>query len=166
MFMLNDKPLPLDTPFTVGEGDEAIQYPANWLRLSTAEEKAAIGVTEASDPVPYDDRFYWGPNNPKQLDDLYEEQIVEGDPTQVLVSRGLKYNTIQQIKETAGKLLAPTDWMVLRQLFKGIGMASHYENYRDAVVAASNTFETQVNACTSVDELAALQFTWPNQKDF
>lgn len=145
--MLNDKPLPLDTPFTVGGGDEAIQYPANWLRLSTAEEKAAIGITEVADAPSYDDRFYWGVDNPKDLDQL-------------------KFQWIAQTKDTAGKLLAPSDWMVLRQLFKGVGMSAHYENYRNAVVEASNQFEAQITACTTVDELAAIQFTWPILSDF
>ena len=35
MFLLNDKPLPIDTPFTV----DGISYPANWLRLSSAKER-------------------------------------------------------------------------------------------------------------------------------
>ena len=65
MFLLNNNPLPLDTPFS----HNGIQYPANWLRLSSFEEKQAIGITEVSDPDPYDDRFYWGHGNPKQLND-------------------------------------------------------------------------------------------------
>lgn len=162
MFMLNDKPLPLDTPFTVGEGDEAIQYPANWLRLSTSEEKAAIGITEAADTPVYDDRFYWGVDNPKQLDDV----TITPEQGEPYVQKGLKSQFIAQTKDTAGKLLAPSDWMVLRQLFKGVGMSAHYENYRNAVVETSNQFEIQITACTTVDELAALKFTWPNFSDF
>ena len=56
MFLLNGEPLAIDTPFTADD----IQYPANWLRLSTLEEKEAIGITEVPDPEPYDQRFYWG----------------------------------------------------------------------------------------------------------
>ena len=164
MFMLNDKPLALDTPFTVGEGDEAIQYPANWLRLASAEEKAALGITEVDDAPAYDDRFYWGVGLPKDLDDVWV--VDEANDTRTRQSVGLKSQMIAQVKDTAGKLMAPTDWCVLRQLSKGIGMSSHVENYRDAVVAASNQFEAQITACTTVEELAALQFTWPVQADF
>ena len=46
MFMLNGNPLPIDTPFEV----DGIQYPANWLRLTSLAEKVAIGITEVSDP--------------------------------------------------------------------------------------------------------------------
>ena len=36
------------------------QYPANWLNLSTPEEKAALGLEEVTDAnAPLDDRFYW-----------------------------------------------------------------------------------------------------------
>ena len=35
-FKLNGNPLAVDVPFTVGTGEDAINYPANWLRLSTA----------------------------------------------------------------------------------------------------------------------------------
>jgi hypothetical protein len=56
MFILDGKPLSPDVAFT----HEGIQYPANFLRLSTLEEKEAIGITEVPDPPTWDQRFYWG----------------------------------------------------------------------------------------------------------
>ena len=47
MFLLNGKALPLDTPFKTEDGTS---FPANWLRLTTLEEKQAIGITEVPDP--------------------------------------------------------------------------------------------------------------------
>lgn len=159
MFMLNDKPLALDTPFTVGEGDEAIQYPANWLRLASADEKAAIGITELNDPEPYDDRLYWGVGNPKQLDD----EIIVPDEGDAYTQKGLKSQWIAQLKDTANKLLAPSDWMVLRQLSRNVAVPQLIEDYRTAVVAECARIEAAINACTSVEELAAIQFNWPTQ---
>jgi hypothetical protein len=49
MFLLNNVPLPLDTPFRDAAGNS---YPPNWLRLTTLEEKQAIGITEVADPEP------------------------------------------------------------------------------------------------------------------
>ena len=46
MFLLNEQPLPLDTPFKDADGNS---YPANWLRLTTIQEKNAIGITEVSE---------------------------------------------------------------------------------------------------------------------
>jgi hypothetical protein len=37
-------------PFTVGEGDDAIQYPANWIDAASPEELAAIGVHLITEP--------------------------------------------------------------------------------------------------------------------
>jgi len=49
MFLLDGTPLPLDTPFRDAAGNS---YPANWLRLTSLEEKQAIGITEVPDPEP------------------------------------------------------------------------------------------------------------------
>ena len=47
MFMLNGKPLALDVAFTTG----GINYPANWVRLTTLAEKQAIGISEVAGPA-------------------------------------------------------------------------------------------------------------------
>ena len=44
-FKLDGKRLPVDVPFT----SNGVKYPANWLRLTTLEEKKAIGITEEKD---------------------------------------------------------------------------------------------------------------------
>ena len=67
-FKLNGSPLAVDVPFTVGD----INYPANWLRLSTADEKTALGITEVADDPVYDSRFYWGNGTAKTLTDTNE----------------------------------------------------------------------------------------------
>lgn len=138
MFMLDNKPLAIDVPFTHNE----IQYPANWLRLTTLEEKQAIGITEVAEPEVYDDRFYWGPGNPKDLAQL-------------------KIQMVGQVKTTAGTLLAPTDWKVIRAS-EGVKACDQATlDARAAIRAASNSNEALVTACATVDELAAVQFTWP-----
>ena len=64
-FKLNGNPLAVDVAFSHND----IQYPANWLRLSTAEEKTAIGITEVADAPIYDSRFYNGDGTAKALTD-------------------------------------------------------------------------------------------------
>lgn len=139
MFMLDNRPLALDVPFTHAD----IQYPNNWLRLSTPEERAAIGITEVADPERYDDRFYWSPGNPKELGPL-------------------KANMVGQVKNIAGSLLAPTDWKVVRAAegVKPVDQATL--DARAAIRAASNANEALVEATATVDELAAVQFIWPS----
>jgi len=66
MFKHNDTVIPLDTPFTI----DGTSYPANWLRLTSLAEKQAVGIIEVADvTTTYDDRFYWGVDNPKLLND-------------------------------------------------------------------------------------------------
>ncbi len=175
MFLLDNKPLGLDVPFTTADGT---QYPANWIRLASQEERAAIGITEAADPVPYDDRFYWGPGVPKLLEDR-EESDAQGNPlyvkvlgevdgkpamvdsTERLVTKGLKSQMVAQVKATAGSLLAATDWKVVRAAEGVKAVDADTLADRAAIRAASDVNETAIKACSTVDELAALQLTWP-----
>jgi len=168
MFLLNNKPLSPDTAFT----HEGIQYPANWLRLATLEEKQAIGITEVPDPVRANDAFYWDGdiNNPKALEDR-EESDEEGNPlfvkvlgevdgkpamvdsTERLVTKGLKSQFISQVKTTAGTLLAQTDWMVIRKAERDVAIPEAVVAQRAAIVAESNRLEQAITAVTSVEAL-------------
>lgn len=169
MFKLNDKPLALDTAFTHNE----IQYPANWLRLATPEERAAIGITEVSDPESYDDRFYWGVDNPKLLNDreesdeqgnpLYVKVLgeVNGEPAMVdsserLVTKGLKSQWSAQIKDTTNKLLSATDWMVIRKVERGIDLPLSTFQYRAAVLVECDRLLAAIDGAADVDALATV----------
>lgn len=143
MFMLNNKPLPIDTPFEV----DGIQYPANWLRLTSTAEKVAIGITEVADPEPYDDRFYWGADNPKQLEDVTVDEVT---------SKGLKSQWIAQVKDTAGKLLAQTDWMVIRKAERDVAIPADVVAKRAAIVAECDRLETAIAGCADVPALIAV----------
>lgn len=142
-FLLDGKTIQQGVPFTDKDGN---QYPANWLNLSSLEEKEAIGITEVSDPVLADDRFYWGGdiNNPKALDDKDEEGSV---------TKGLKSQFIAQIKDTANKLLAQSDWYVIRKLERNIDIPTDIQDKRNAIIAKSNRLETDINAVADVEAL-------------
>ena len=45
----------IDRPFVY----DGIQYPANWLRLSTLADKDALGLVELPEPPKVDERFYY-----------------------------------------------------------------------------------------------------------
>jgi len=149
MFLLNGNTLPLDTPFTV----DGIRYPANWLRLTSIEEKNAIGITEVEDQTTqYDDRFYWGVDNPKQLEDITVTPE-EGEP---YTQYGLKHQWIAQVKQTAGALLSATDWMVIRKAERDIAIPAATVTYRAAVVAEANRLETAIAGAADVPALIAV----------
>jgi hypothetical protein len=174
MFLLNGNPLAVDTAFT----NDGIQYPANWLRLASAEEKAAIGITEEADAVRADDRFYWDGNiaNPKALEDRLETKE-DGSPLMVqkynpvteamedtdkqVVTKGLKSNFIAQVKQTAGSILAQTDWMIIRKAERDVAIPTATVAYRASVVAKAEELEASITAVTTVEELANLDLSFP-----
>ena len=143
-FILDGKTLQQGVAFTDKDGN---QYPANWLQLASLEEKEAIGITEIADPVLADDRFFWSGdiNNPKALDDKDEEN---GS-----VTKGLKSQFIAQIKDTTNKLLAQSDWYVIRKLERNIDIPTDIEAKRSAIITESNRLETAINAVADVAEL-------------
>lgn len=130
MFMLNGNPLPIDTQFEVN----GTTYPSNWLRLTSIDEKNAIGITEVPDPEPYDDRFYWGVDNPKNLD-------------------GLKTLWTAQVKDTANKLLSQTDWMIIRKVERNVDVPASTTAYRQAVIAECTRLVTAIQGCADVPAL-------------
>jgi hypothetical protein len=155
-FLLNGKPLAVDVPFTVGD----INYPANWLRLSTAQEKKDLGITEVADAPTYDSRFYWGDGTAKTLTDTNEVDE-NGDPLldengDQVVTLGVKSVLKAQEKATAGSLLARYDWYVVRKAEKGTAIPSSITTYRDAVRTACNTRETEIDNCKDTAALVTL----------
>lgn len=155
MFMLNGKPLPVDVPFECNE----ISYPANWIRLASAEERAAIGITEVADPENYDDRFYWGVNAPKQL----EDETITPEQGNAYVQKGLKSVWSAQIKETTNKLLADTDWMIVRKYERKVAIPEATVSYRAAVLAECDRLLSEIAGAADVDALAAVLSAqgWP-----
>ena len=151
MFLLNGNPLPIDTQFEVN----GTTYPQNWLRLTSIEEKNAIGITEVADPEPYDDRFYWGVDNPKQLDDITVTPE-EGEP---YVQHGLKHQWIAQVKDTANKLLAQSDWMVIRKVERNVDIPEDTVTYRASVITECTRLVTAITGCTDVPSLITVVTT-------
>ena len=159
-FKLDGNPLPVDVPFTVGTGKDAVNYPANWLRLSTAEEKTAIGITEVADAPTYDSRFYWGDGTARTLTDTNEVDE-NGDPLldengDQVVTLGVKSILKAQEKVTAKALLAPYDWYVVRKAEKSTAIPTAITTYRDAIRTACNTRETEIDNCADTAALFTL----------
>jgi len=179
MYKLNGKTLPVGRAFTTGD----IQYPSNWLRLTSAEEKAAIGITEEAEPTRADDRFYWDGDitNPKALEDkeesdedgnpLYVKVLgeVDGEPAMVdtderLVTKGLKSNWVAQVKHTAGTMLTATDWMVIRKAERDVAIPADAVTKRAAIVAEADRLEVAINSCDNVEALIGVtgNQNWPD----
>ena len=160
-YKLDGRTLQLDRAFTDSTG---VQRPANWLRLSTERDRELLGITwEAPTDVSYDQRFYWSPSIPKQLDD---EPAVDEDGNELgYTQTGLKtlWKGIQN--EIAASLLAPSDWRVVKELEVNSSFAnartaypSEWMTYRAAVRTACNTRQAEIDACADVAALKELLF--------
>jgi hypothetical protein len=178
MYYLGSKALRQNSSFEIG----GIQYPSNWLTVSTEADRTAIGITWVADPVRADDRFYWNGDAtmPKALEDVdavdengdplwvqvldeTQDPPVMVDSTERLVTRGLKYTWIAQVKDTAGKILAQTDWMVTRKFERDVDIPADVVTKRAAIVAECTRLETAITAATDMDAFIAVvqDQRWP-----
>ena len=155
-FKLDGNPLAVDVPFTHGD----INYPANWLRLSTADEKTALGITDVADDTVYDGRFYNGDGSAKTLTDTNEVDE-NGDPVldengDQVVTLGVKSVLKAREKTIAGSLLAKYDWYVIRKAETSKAIPTTIKTYRTAVRTACLTRETEIDNCADTAALVTL----------
>ena len=156
-FKLDGSPLAVDVAFKTSDGT---QYPANWLRLSTADEKTAIGITEVADDPTYDSRFYWGDGTAKAVDDVNATDengdLLKDENGDQVVTLGVKSILKTQEKATAGSLLAKYDWYVVRKAEKSTAIPTAITTYRDGVRTACDTREKEIDACADTAALVTL----------
>lgn len=135
------------------------QYSASWLNNATPEQKAALGLVEVTDANrPEDDRFYWVTsalngavrtytNTPKDLD-------------------ALKKTWAASARQTAYSLLAPSDWMVTREIENQTAVPDAWKTYRAAVRTTCAAAITSINSAADIPALqAAIQIVWPTDPD-
>jgi hypothetical protein len=132
MFILNNQPLSPDRAFTTEDGT---QYPSNWLRLATVEEREAVGITETPDPIPVDQRFYWDTGIPKDHTELVKTWTA-------------------QVKATAGSLLSQTDWYITRASETGLAAPQSVLERRSLIRAMSNDKEAFLSLTETTEQLA------------
>jgi hypothetical protein len=170
MFQLNGNPISIDSEQIVN----GIRYP----HLRDPGLREQLGIVEVADPEQYDQRFYWSPTLPKLLDDrlevkedgtplyvqVYNPATEEmEDTTEQVVTKGLKSQWTSQIKDTAGKLLAQTDWMVVRKAERNIDVPAAVAAKRAAIVAECDRLEAAITGCADVEALIAVvgSQNWP-----
>ena len=168
-------------PLLIGD----VRYPAKIFELWSQDELNAIGiyevVTDSSNKK--DEEYYintneeynfadnqvtrlWGTATPKRLED--EDAVDEnGDPLldnygNQVINYGLKTEKKRIVKQQASGLLAPTDWYVVKATeVAEYNVPENVTNFRAEVRTKSNEMETQIDACTTVEELETL-YTYVN----
>jgi hypothetical protein len=136
------------------------QYPANWLNLSTPEEKAALGLEEVTDAnAPEDDRFYWVSSELNGAVRTYTNTPKE--------LAGLKAQWVTTTNAAAYSLLLPTDWMVTKAFETQTPIPVNWSAWRAAVRTTAANTVTAINAATDVPSLqAAIVVDWPHDPNY
>ena len=157
-----------------------VQYPAKIFQLWSQSELNNIGIYEViTDSTNFKDQAYyintneeynfadnqvtrsWGTATPRRLED---ESGVDDEGNE-FTNYGLKTEKKRIVKQQASGLLAPTDWYVVKATeVADYSVPENVTTFRSDVRAKSNEMETQINACTNVDELKAL-YEYTEQED-
>nr|BAR15674.1 N-acetylmuramidase/lysin [uncultured Mediterranean phage uvMED] len=153
-----------------------VRYPAKIFSVWSASELNAIGiyevVTDSSNKK--DEQYYintdeqytyaddkvtrsWGTATPRRLEDenATDQNGVELNP--VVVIQGLKSERKNIVKKQASGLLEKTDWHNHKALDdETYTIPNNIKTYRANVRAKSNEMETQIDACTTIEQLETL----------
>lgn len=150
-YKVNDRTLPMDVPFSL----EDKNFPANWLRLSTSEDRAKLGIKWEQPPELQfkDERFYrnWVEDGkvvskPRDLDQLKRQMLAD-------------------CRRVAHAMLSGSDWMVIRREDVGDPIPSEWQTWRELVRYESTRQEQQINEAKDVEALANIVPNWPMSPD-
>lgn len=132
-----------------------IQYPQNWLNLSTPEEKAEIGLEEViATNQPADQTYYW-----------VSQTLVGPDLTYTNTPKDLlsvKTTALNQINATAYSILLPTDWMVVKSVETSTPISPSWNTWRQSIRTTALNATNAVESAADVDAVeVAMNITWP-----
>ena len=153
-------------PKAITIGD--VSYPQNIFMLWSSDELEAIGIYE----VVVDNSNFKNPSyyiNTNQSFDFANDVVTASygtataknlddttDPDTGEVTHGLKWNHDQVIINQAYGLLQPNDWYVVREQEAGTAIPADWSTFRADVRSTAADMQSKIDACTTVDELAAL----------
>ena len=80
-----------------------------------------------------------------------------------MVTRGLKYNAIQKVKQQQSGYLSRTDWYIIRKADVGTAIPTAIQTFRNAIRADATRIENAITAATTMDEFIALYTTTYNE---
>jgi len=132
---------------------DGVQYPPQWTAQATPEQMAEIGML----PVVYgtypNDQFYWVSQDAPVISAT--EVTINYTATPKDITQ-LKSQMTSQVNQTAYTILLPSDWMVVKAVETGGTVAPDWNTWRQTIRTEAADAVTVIEACTTVDELAAL----------
>lgn len=137
-----------------------VQYPANWLNLSTPEEKAEIGLEEViATNNPANDTYYWVSQT------LNGPHLTYTNTPKDLLS--VKTTALNQINATAYSILLPTDWMVVKAVETSTPINPSWNAWRQSIRTTALNATNGVEGAADVDAVATVMssINWPKDPD-
>lgn len=122
--------LPMDKSFSLNGKD----FGATWLRLATAEQKDAEGISWET------------PVEPPVVRAPLEDE---------------KANGVANAKDTANKMLAGSDWQVIAKTERGREIPEDVSQYRSDIIAECARLEEQFSTAESYEAIDAIKQNWP-----
>lgn len=115
-----------------------ISFSANWLRVSTPADKEAQGISWVT------------PEEPPVVRAPLDREKADG---------------IARAKDTAGKMLAGSDWQIVASVERQRVVPTEWAEYRAAVIAEADRLESQYSAAESYEAIDAIVQNWPINPD-
>jgi hypothetical protein len=142
-FVHNGITLQPNKPWTHQDGR---QFPARYILDTDIATRESIGVTMVSDVTPtyYDSEYFLAPGLGRDLDTLKAMKVAD-------------------TKAHCAAVLAGSDGLIAKALDEATSFAEFkaakpaaWTTYRASMRTVSNTRETEINACTTVEQLREL----------
>jgi hypothetical protein len=152
--------IPTGTAFEI----DGVQYPANWLNLSTPEEKAAAGIVDVVyGPYP-NDQYYWVTQDAP----AYANGVVTVNYTATPKDlEPLKSQAVTSVQQQAYTILLPSDWRVVKGYETKTEIPTDWNAWRQEIRIQSDAQVDAITACQNVAELAALpSVQWANDPNY
>jgi len=92
------------------------------------------------------------------------EPLLDRDGVQ-RITRGLKYNAIQKVKQQQGYFLTRTDWYIIRKADNGTAIPTAIQTWRDAIRADATRIENANTAVSTMDQFIALHENTYNEDE-
>ncbi len=137
-----------------------VEYPSNWLNLSTPEQKAALGLEEVvATNQPFNPQYYW---TGEVLDKA--TLTYTGTPKDLT---SVKTWAISQVNSTAYSILFPTDWMVVKAFETSTPVPHSWNTWRASIRTTAANAVSGIEAATNNDEVELVMNTinWPLDPD-
>ena len=134
-------------------GTGGIQYPPNWLGITTDGDKLAIGITiGAASTLTFDSRFWTGFGTDGNLIPLQFEDVGVGTATTEGLRTQFKIEEVQNAVET----LSGTRWLIIRNTEFGTPIPVGVTSYRTEVISVGQTRVGMISATTDNGMLESL----------